>query len=204
VRQPALKHELDSIYVVDQRYRTLIGETNTLRGLDSVAALVRKPAAETVGYLFQKMHDVDSTNTQRMVEIITRYGYPGKSLVGTRANEAAYYVIQHSKVIRRYLPLVKKAAETDEIPLRLYATMLDRQLMFDGKAQVYGTQIRIYNVADPTTQKTETIRVVWPIAHPAGVNRRRKNAGFEETVEENAKQLDTIYRVMTLAEVKKL
>jgi hypothetical protein len=112
--------------------------------------------------------------------------------------------IQHSKVIRRYLPLVKKAAETDEIPLRLYATMLDRQLMFDGKAQVYGTQIRIYNVADPTTQKTETIRVVWPIAHPAGVNRRRKKAGFEETVEENAKQLDTIYRVMTLAEVKKL
>ena len=38
----------------------------------------------------------------------------------------------------------------------------------------------------------------------AGVNRRRKQAGFEQTVEENAKGLNTTYQVLTLEQAKKL
>ena len=38
----------------------------------------------------------------------------------------------------------------------------------------------------------------------AGVNRRRKQAGFELTVEENAKGLNTTYQVLTLEQAKKL
>ena len=88
------------------------------------------------------MTRTDSTNTQRISQIISKHGCPGKSLVSTPTNEAAFYVIQHSQLIKQYLPLVKQAAEKGELSFRLYAMMLDRQLMFGGDEQVYGTQAR--------------------------------------------------------------
>ena len=36
----------------------------------------------------------------------------------------------------------------------------------------------------------------------AGVNRRRKQAGFEQNVEENAKGLNTTYQVLPLKQAK--
>lgn len=43
---------------------------------------------------------------------------------------------------------------------------------------------------------------VWPIKDAETVNQRRKEAGFELTVEENAKRLNTKYRIVKMDEVK--
>ena len=89
---------------------------------------------------------------------------------------------------------MKTAAETGELPFRLYATMLDRQLMFENKEQLYGTQARNYN----------NEYYIWPIQNPAQVNQRRKQAGFKTTVEESAASLGAPYKVLTLEDVAKM
>ena len=200
----ALKHELDSIYVLDQHYRELMGAASTPRGVDSVARQLGKTGPELSGYLIGQMLATDSSNMRRVAGIIRQYGYPGKALVGAPANEAAFYVIQHSNAIPRYLPLVKRAADTGELPFRLYAMMLDRQLMYEGKEQVYGTQGRFFTVPNPTTGQPQSVKVIWPIKDAAGVNARRRTAGFDQTVEENAQRLGIPYRPVTLTEVNKM
>ena len=201
-RNPRLKHELDSIFVLDQRYRELMGAASTPRGIDSVAALLGKPVAETSNYLIGQMLEVDSSNIRRIRQLIQQFGYPGKSLVGSPANEAAFYVIQHSNAIPRYLPLVKQAADRGQLPFHLYAMMLDRQLMYEGKEQLYGTQGRGFTVKNPTTGQPEFKRIIWPIKDPGGVNQRRKKAGFDQTVEENAQRLGIPYQVLTLEQAR--
>ena len=190
-----LKHELDSIYEVDQRYRTMMFDPRINRNPDSLAAKLGVTKAELGNTLFQRLMQTDYTNLVRTQAILKQYGYPGKSLVGVPTNEAAWNVIQHSENINQYLPLIKAAADKGELPFHRYATMLDRQLMYDNKEQIYGTQVR--NVNNQPS-------FVWPIQNPAQVTERRKQAGFKTTVEKNAAALGTTYRVMTLAEVAKM
>ena len=76
--------------------------------------------------------------------------------------------------------------------------------MFDGNQQVNGTQARGYTVKNPTTDEMQQGYFIWPIKDAAGVNRRRKQAGFGLTVEDNAKGLNTTYQVLALEQAKKL
>lgn len=192
---PRLKRELDSLYRVDQVYRAAMFADNKQHLVDSLAAALHVPAAEVPPRLLGLMLQTDSTDMQRVRAIIQRHGYPGKTLVGTPANEAAFYVIQHSNSIPQYLPLIKQAADQGELPFRLYAMMLDRQLMHLGKPQVYGTQGMNYNDQPP---------FIWPIEDAAHVNERRKKAGFALSVEENAQRLHIPYQVLTLEQVQRL
>ena len=188
-----LKHELDSLYEVDQRYRDMLFSLRLNRNPDSLAAALGVSKEELNSAIMGRMIRSDATNLPRVQAILQQYGYPGKSLVGAPTNEAAWYVIQHTPaLIPQYLPMMKTAAETGELPFRLYATMLDRQLMFENKEQVYGTQARNDN---------NNKLFIWPIQNPAQVNQRRKQAGFTTTVEQNAVRLGTSYKVLTLEEV---
>ena len=193
--KPRLKHELDSLYRVDQVYRAAMFADNKQHLIDSLATALHVPAADVPPRLIGLMLQTDSTDMQRIRAIIHRYGYPGKTLVGTPTNEAAFYVIQHSSSIAHYLPLIKQAAEQGELPFRLYAMMLDRQLMYQGKPQVYGTQGRSYTGQSP---------FIWPIEDAAHVNERRKKAGFELSVEDNAQRMHIPYQVLTLEQVQQL
>jgi hypothetical protein len=190
-----LKHELDSIYEVDQRYRAMLFNPRLNHRPDSLAAALGVSKEELNGAIMGRMIGTDATNLKRVQAILKQYGYPGKSLVGTPTNEAAWYVIQHAPaLIPQYLPMMKTAAETGELPFSHYATMLDRQLMFENKEQLYGTQARNYN----------NEYYIWPIQNPAQVNQRRKQAGFKTTVEENAARLGAPYKVLTLEDVAKM
>jgi hypothetical protein len=84
----------------------------------------------------------DSSNVKRVVVIIKQYGYPGKTLVGEPTNEAVFYVLQHSTVIDKYLPLIEKAVKEKQLPFHLYAMMKDRSLMYNKKEQIWGTQAK--------------------------------------------------------------
>ncbi|MXV52637.1 hypothetical protein GS399_16810 [Pedobacter sp. HMF7647] len=198
-----LQKELDSILVADQKYREVLSNTTSAMS-DSLASVYHQSKTNINYYIWTLQTKIDSANIIRIKQIIDQHGYPGKSLVGTPANEAAFYVIQHSLVIDTYLPIVKKAAEADELPFRLYAMMLDRSLMEHNQEQIYGTQASGFMATNNETGKKQWTVVIWPIKDAKLVNQRRKQAGFDQTVEENAKRLGVDYKVLTLQDVKKL
>ena len=110
-----LKRQLDSIRVLDQKYRANGGD-------------------------WDKQEIIDSANTIFIENVFKTYGYPGKSLVGEPTNTTASLVIQHSNKIAKYLPLIQEASKKGEIPMTDVATMEDRYLMEQNKPQIYGTQ----------------------------------------------------------------
>ncbi len=174
-----LKKQLDSILIEDQRYR---GTGN----FDD----------------WGKQLAIDSSNIKFIDSVISKMGYPGKSKVGERTNNVAWYVIQHSNKIADYLPIIKEAASNDELPKRLAATMEDRYLMQNNKMQIYGTQGSSYGL-----NSNNPIDFIWPIEAVEGVNERRREAGFDSTVEAYAKDLfgeDFEFRNYTIEEVNKI
>ena len=201
-----IKHVLDSLLVRDQLFRTAIfdpSHSNT-KYRDSLAAAYNLPANKVEEGLNALMTATDSTNLNQVRVIIGRYGYPGKTLVGAPTNEAAFFVIQHSERIRQYLPLIRRAAEQGELPFRLYAMMLDRQLMQAQQPQLYGTQGYGFMSPNTLTGKAEPRVFIWPIQDPTHVNARRRQAGIDLTVEENAARLGIPFQVLTLADVQRM
>jgi hypothetical protein len=194
----ALKHELDSIYKLDQKYRELASIKLDSNQVGSIAKLYHLSKTNLNSGLMSLQSKVDSTNLKRVEEIIALYGYPGKSIVDTPTNEAVFYVIQHSSVIDKYLPLVEKAAKAKELPFYLYAMMKDRSLMYNKQEQIWGSQARGQSIMNKVTRVNEFKFFVWPIADAANVNKRRNEAGFKQTVEDNAKRLGITYKVYTL------
>lgn len=189
-----MKRRLDSIAVLDQKYRTLM-QTNSLEERKELGEKMGLSEAEYSGDLWKMQVVIDSANLNYVEKIFNTVGYPGKSMVGEPTNTAAWYVLQHSNKIGEYLHLVKQAGEEGEIPMKLVAMMEDRYLMDEGKPQIYGTQGRM---------EKDGKKFIWPIENPETVNERRKNAGFEETVEEYAKRLfgeDFEYREITIEEI---
>lgn len=191
-----LKHTLDSIAVLDQKYRKLMqvpdGEERAALGKE----MGLKPADYT-GDLWQKQIALDTSNVRFIETVFKEYGYPGKTLVGEPTNQAAWFVIQHSDKIPQYLDLMKDAGKKDEIPFSMVAMMEDRYLMSQEKEQVYGTQGMTYGSTSP---------FIWPIKDPENVNKRREEAGFSMSVEEYASRLfgdGFTYKVLSLKEAKK-
>ena len=185
-----LKQELDSIYVLDQRNREWLAKMGNNQPLtDSLSEVYKTDRTKLAGVLWAEQTKIDTSNLARVEVILKQHGYPGKTLVGTPANETVFYVIQHSNKIETYLPTIKKAADQGELPFSQYAMMLDRSLMYQGKSQLYGTQVSCRQLI-----KTKQSRCfVWPIADAKSVNERRKQAGFSLTVEENASRLNAAY-----------
>src|SRR6476620_8823033 len=111
-------------------------------------------------------------------------------MVGEPTNEVAWYVIQHSDKIARYFEIIKKAGQNKEIPYRLVAMMQDRLLVEQNKKQLYGTQIARRKIGN---DKEESV-FVWPVKNPCFANRRRRKAGFDTTIEQNAKRFHIEYK----------
>ena len=200
-----LKNELDSILSEDQNLRELISSDLLQTKSDSLASVFKIDKKDLVPYIIKQIPISDSLNLIRVEQIIKEYGYPGISLVGPETNEAAYYVIQHSTKIDKYLSLIKKAADKKELRFTLYAQMLDRSLMYKGKEQIYGTQGKGLQVLNKETGTKEFKTVIWPIKDVTDVNKRRKKAGFKSTVEQYAKQsLGIDYKILTLEDIKKM
>lgn len=198
-----LKHELDSMYVLDQKYRELLSVKLDSNKVDSLTKIYGVSKENLTDHIWKLQTLADSSNVKRVEEIVKQYGYPGKALVGEPANEAVFYVIQHSTVIDKYLPLIEKAANQKQLPFHLYAMMKDRSLMYNKKEQIWGTQAKGMNVVNKETGKTKWAFFIWPIADAAKVNKRRKDAGFPQTVEENAKRMGLTYKVYTLDQALK-
>lgn len=168
----SLRNELLEIYRTDQHYREQLSKM----GLSDPNFM----------NVWSKQSKIDSINLLRVIQIIDSIGYPGKSMVGETANEAVFLVIQHSelKYQEKYLPLIKKVAESGELAWKHVAKMIDRVLVEKGEKQIYGTQIS--PIKDPKTGFLTDRFQFSPIEGPKNVNKRRREVGLE-TIQEQAK-----------------
>lgn len=123
---------------------------------------------EALSRYWNEMQHNDSINLARTVELLDKHGWIHESKVGT-ANQALFFVIQHAtpEIIDKYITLFEAAVKDNEIPKALFAKMYDRQLLYAGKPQKYGTQ-RVRKSPDSKEM------VIWQIQDPAHVNALRK------------------------------
>ena len=99
------------------------------------------------GVLFDGYHprmaEVHHRNAVRLAALMEEMGWPGRSVVGREAADAAWLVLQHSigdpAVMRRGLELLRSAAPGEVDPIQV-AMLEDRVRTFSGLPQLYGTQ----------------------------------------------------------------
>lgn len=199
-----LKKQLDTILLYDQGIREFGDTETTDKRKDTLALLLNYPRAVLNKNAYTISRKIDSANLEKVERIIKEYGYPGKTMVGEPANTAVFYIIQHSGKISTYYPLIEKAGKSGELPVKYMAMMLDRKLGQEGKSQVYGTQVYMVMVLNPKTGKKEPFEYVVPIEDAKNVNKRRKEAGFDNTVEENALRFGIVYKEYTLEQINKI
>jgi hypothetical protein len=122
---------------------------------------------------FKKQIETDRANTARMKEIIDRFGWPGKKLVGGQAARAAWVLVQHADYDhpfqKRCLGLLERAAKDGDADPGDFALLTDRVLVADGQKQRYGTQYEL--VAGKITPR--------PIEGEGHVDQRRREVGLE-------------------------
>jgi len=99
------------------------------------------------GVLFNGYHprmaEVHHRNAVRLATIMMEIGWPGRTVVGREAADAAWLVLQHSigdpAVMRRGLELLRSAAPGEVDPIQI-AMLEDRVRTYSGLPQIYGTQ----------------------------------------------------------------
>ncbi|MGH9381676.1 MAG: DUF6624 domain-containing protein [Thermoanaerobaculia bacterium] len=91
-----------------------------------------------------RMREVHERNAARLRQILDEHGWPGRSLVGEQAAEAAWLIVQHAigdpPLQRHSLVLLRDAAAAGEAPVLQAAMLEDRIRTFEGRGQLYGTQ----------------------------------------------------------------
>jgi hypothetical protein len=156
----------------DQKYREeLVARMKELPGPDKERAMKRFVV------VVKKQNKIDNRNLKRLEEIISRYGWPTKSMVGKEASESAFLIVQHAGLVyqKKYFPLLKAAALRNEARPDHVAMMEDRMLMGEGKKQIYGTGLQ-------TADVTKELKL-WPIENEEEVDARRASVGLPPMVE---------------------
>ena len=109
----------------------------------------------------------DSLNTIEVKNILDSYGWLGPDVIGKRANETLFLVIQRSDLKTRemYLPLLRYAVVIGNASADSYACLADRIALDQGKKQIYGSQIGI-------NEETGAYFIL-PLEDPENVDKRR-------------------------------
>ena len=158
VSQPELRDELLDRVKKDQAIRK---------------ALLDRWMVEPDQELLSEMRAIDSSNTARMREIVDRYGWPGRDLVGAEGSNAAFLIVQHAdaEFQKLVLPMVKRAYEAGDLKGQSYALLLDRVLVQDGHKQIFGTQIKPMHLWEDGPEP-------YPIRDRDEVDARRADVGL--------------------------
>lgn len=183
IKDKKLATELWLMYVEDQRYRTYFKNNKK----DS-------PVDTSKYYPFEFTDNQNEVlRTKRIIEIIKTYGWPKYSEIGKTAGNSVFFIIQHSdpKTLKKYFPLFESAVKENEASKKLYAMMLDRKLMHEGKKQIYGTQLQ----ARGKTIKGKYVQTplrLWPVENEKNLNVRRLEIGLNP-IEEYVKEFGVSY-----------
>ncbi len=121
-----------------------------------------------------RMEAVHRSNAARMIEVLDAGGWPGASRVGQDGAEAAWLMVQHAigepELQRHALRLIQEAVQAGEAPAWQAAMLEDRIRMFEGRPQIYGTQLE---------RGSDGRARPYMLENPAGVEERRRAVGLE-------------------------
>ena len=91
----------------------------------------------------REMQQVHIDNAIALDKIISEHGWTGISLVGFEGCRTAWLIAQHSictpDLQRKFLKLIRAAAERGDVPKKQAAMLADRIRFNEGKPQIYGT-----------------------------------------------------------------
>ena len=129
--------------------------------------------SKKVDSLGKVMAHQDSLNLMEVTEILDKYGWVGVDKVGGIANMTLFLVIQHAdlKTQQKYLPMLREAVKSGNAKGSALALLEDRVNIRQGKRQIYGRQIGVY-------EKTGK-NCVSPLEDPDNVDKRRAEVGLE-------------------------
>jgi hypothetical protein len=186
-KEPELASELTVRVESDQAVRQeMIAFTvkHKLIGNVNLATVDSKIAAEYLALLL-KVQSEDRKNLRWLKDVVSRLGWPGKSLVGSKCAHSAWLLVQHADSDREFQQtcLTKmEALPKGDVEARDIAFLTDRILVGTGKKQKYGTQA---NFKDGKA-------VAAPIDDEEHVDERRQALGLEP-LEDYLKLIEEIY-----------
>ncbi|GAB3826327.1 DUF6624 domain-containing protein [Hymenobacter jeollabukensis] len=157
-----LKQQLDSIYASDQGGRQQYASIKDKYGEHS-------PEMQA---LWKQMAETDARNLKKITALLDQRGWPSKAKVGNMGTQTVFLVIQHSDLptMQKYFPMAQQAMERGDLAKSAFALLQDRFLMWQGKPQIYGSQL----VSDTKTGKM----AFHPIEDEAHVDERRATMGL--------------------------
>jgi hypothetical protein len=125
---------------------------------------------------------VHRRNAAELMAIVDAHGWPGRALVGDAGADAAWRIAQNAigepHVMRRAVALVREALKTGDVPGWHGASLVDRIRVFEGRPQVYGTQL--------DWDDQGALGVV-ELEDPPGVDARRAALGLAPLAEQIAR-----------------
>lgn len=136
-KKPELAFYWDSMYCVDQKYRSLDIIINGV-GVFPEDKAELFPLLDSISFM-----NYETTNRNKALEMIEKTGYPKESEVGKRASDGAFYFLQHSGdtiLMKKYLPIVEQNCKTGEEDWNHFALMYDRIENIGNRPQMYCTQ----------------------------------------------------------------
>lgn len=151
----------------DQEGRRQIADVEKQHGRDSAEMRA----------LWARIDKADEANLARVTTILDRHGWLGADLIGRRANDTLFLVIQHSELPtqQRYLPMMRAAVQQGKAQASSLALLQDRVALGEGRLQRYGSQI----ARDEATGRY----YVSPLEDPANVDARRATVGLQPLAE---------------------
>ncbi|WP_439132478.1 DUF6624 domain-containing protein [Polaribacter sp.] len=163
VSQENLIAVIDTIWKTEQEPIRFRDSLISKYGVDS--ELVKKQQA-----IIDKNHAV---NEKKVKEILIKYGWPTKEMVGERGNWTICNVIQHSdnEIRIQYLPLMRQAVKDKKLEPRFLVRAEDRIATERGDLQIYGGQMKYY----PETKSFN----LWPVLDPKDIDNRRTAIGLD-------------------------
>lgn len=166
-------HEPVSRYTLDQIRIELEAMFEEDRELVQ-AAYSDRPDNKTI----TTIQAIDKAHSDRLKEIVDHIGWPTRDLVGLKATQAAYMVIQHAghdvEFQNRCLALMVDLVQEGELPASYLALLTDRIRVFQNQPQVFGTQMTMARNEMGVMVPTPTV----PIEDPAHLNDRRALMGM--------------------------
>lgn len=136
--------------------------------------------------LAKAVYNCDTKNILEAKKIIKKYGWPTFDLIGKRASNTFWLLVQHAdkdtKFQKKCLNLLEKAAKNNQAHLKSVAYLTDRILVAEGKQQRFGTQFIFKN----------NKLVPNPIMDRKNVNKRRIKYGLN-IIEERIKKINKEY-----------
>jgi hypothetical protein len=147
-----LKAELLAMGKVDQDIRT---------------RMFALPSAQQSA-LVPELQKTDATLTEKLKQIVARYGWPVIAYVGIEASQAAALILIHSPdhvFQRNLLPELQKLVEEKKIIGSDLALLVDKTLVAEGKPQRFGTQF---------SWTEDGPAVMDPVEDPAHLDERRE------------------------------